>query len=552
MKTIQSAFTLTISLALLLPAQEKVDLTAIHRLKQEALNNSKVMDTLFQLTEVIGARVTGSPAHKAAAEYAVKRLQEHGATAKLEKWEFGRGWSFSHFDMHMTEPTASTIIGYPLAWTPGTNGMVSGEVMFAPITSPADFERWKGKLRDKIVLTERPHDLTLPLTPFAKRYSETELTEMEMAATFGGVRGPGETGGPGGQPALPLLPGEERPTTPEGIRAVMTRFRDRRNQFLKDEGVLLTLSTGTKGEGGTVFGTSGGSQDTKTVTPPPMAAIATEHYNRLHRLVTKKLPVKLEFNIKSQFHEETKDSYNVIGELAGSGKNKDEYVMIGAHLDSWQGATGATDNGASCAVMIEALRVLKESGVVLNRSVKIGLWSGEEQGLLGSRAWVKEHLANRETMQLTKEHGRISAYFNIDNGVGKIRGIYTQGNDMVKPIFEQWLTPFKDLGGAMHVTGRTTGSTDHVSFDAVGIPAFQFIQDPMDYGSRTHHSNMDNYDRVQPADLMQQVAVLSSFIYHTANRDEQLPRKPLPKAEPKKVEKKDPAAATTSAAAGTN
>lgn len=552
MKTIQSVFALTISLALLLPAQERVDLAAIHRLKQEALNNSKVMDTLFQLTEVIGARVTGSPAHKAAAEYAVKRLKEHGAEAKLEKWEFGRGWSFSHFDMHMTEPAAATIIGYPLAWTPGTNGTVSGEVMFAPITSPADFGRWKGKLRDKIVLSERPHDLTLPLTPLAKRYNEQELTEMEMAAPFGGIRGPGETAAAGGQPALPLMPGEERPTTPEGIRAVMTRFRDRRNQFLKDEGVLLTLSTGTKGEGGTVFGTSGGSHDVKTVTPPPMAAIATEHYNRIHRLVTKKLPVKLEFNIKSQFHEETKDSFNVIGELAGSGKNKDEYVMIGAHLDSWQGATGATDNGASCAVMIEALRVLKASGVVLNRSVKIGLWSGEEQGLLGSRAWVKEHLANRETMQVTKEHGRISAYFNIDNGVGKIRGIYTQGNEMVKPIFEQWLTPFKDLGGAMHVTGRNTGSTDHVSFDAVGIPAFQFIQDPMDYGSRTHHSNMDNYDRVQSADLMQQVAVLSSFIYHTANRDEQLPRKPLPKAEPKKEEKKDPAAATSSAAAGTN
>ena len=555
MKTIQYSFVLTIGTALLpalLPAQEKVDLQAIHRLKQEALNNSKVMDTLFQFTEVIGARVTGSPAHKAAAEYAVKRLQEQGASAKLEKWEFGRGWSYSHFDMHMTEPAASTIIGYPLAWTPGTSGTVSGEVVFAPIASPADFGRWKGKLRDKIVLMERPRDLALPVTPFGKRYTEQELTEMEMASTFGGIRGPGEQaggpGGPGGQIAALLGPGQERPTTPEGIRAVMQRFRDQRNQFLKDEGVLLTLAAGPIGEGGTVFGTSGGSQDVKTVTPPPMAAIAIEHYNRIHRLVTKKIPVKIEFNIQSQFHEETKDSFNVIGELAGTGKNKDEYVMIGAHLDSWQGATGATDNGASCAVMIEALRVLKESGVQLHRSVKIGLWSGEEQGLLGSRAWVKEHLADRETMRLTKEHGRISAYFNIDNGVGKIRGIYTQGNEMVKPVFEQWLAPFKDMGGAMHVTGRNTGSTDHVSFDAVGIPAFQFIQDPMDYGTRTHHSNMDNYDRVQPADLMQQVAVLTSFIYHTANRDEPLPRKPLPK--PTKKEDAPPAA--SSSAAGSN
>lgn len=546
MHTIRSAFALALSLSLLLTAQERVDLPAIHRLKQEALENSKVMDTLFQLTEVIGARVTGSPAHKAAAEYAVKRLKEHGATdAKLEKWEFGRGWSFSHFDMHMTEPAASTIIGYPLAWTPGTSGPVSGEVVFAPITSPADFGRLKGKLSGKVILLERPRDLALPLTPLAKRYTEQELTEMEMAAAMSGVRGPGEAGGP--QMALPLMPGQERPTTPEGIRAVMQKFRDQRNQFLKDEGVVLALSSGTKGEGGTVFGTSGGSHDPKLVTPPPMAAIAGEHYNRIHRLISKKIPVKVEFNIKSQFHEETKDSFNVIGEIAGSGKNKDEYVMIGAHLDSWQGGTGATDNGASCAVMIEAMRVLKESGVALNRSVKIGLWSGEEQGLLGSRAWVKEHLADRETMQLTKEHGRIAAYFNIDNGVGKIRGIYTQGNEMVKPIFEQWLSPFKDLGGPMHVTGRNTGSTDHVPFDAVGIPAFQFIQDPMDYSSRTHHSNMDNYDRVQRADLMQQVAVLSSFVYHAANRAEPLPRKPLPK--PTKTTQR-PAAAPSSSSAG--
>ncbi len=529
MSTFRSVFALVFSLSLVVIAQEKVDLPAIQRLKDEALNNSKVMDTLFQLTEVIGARVTGSPAHKAAAEYAVKRLKEHGVTdAKLEKWEFGRGWSFSHFDLHMTEPTPATLIGFPLAWTPGTEGTVSGEVMIAPMTTPGDLERWKGKLRGKVILTDRLRPLDLPMTPLAKRYSEQELTEMEQSAAMGGgPRGPGEPAA--NQPALPLRPGEARPTTPEGIRAVMQRFRDQRNQFLKDEGVVLALSSGTKGESGTVFGTSGGSHDPKSVTPPPMAAISGEHYNRLYRLVTQKIPVKVEFNIRTQFHDETKDSFNVIGEIPGTGKNKDEYVMIGAHLDSWQGGTGATDNGASCAVMLEAMRVLKASGVTLDRSVKIGLWSGEEQGLLGSRAWVKEHLADRDTMRLTKEHGRISAYFNIDNGVGKIRGIYTQGNEMVKPIFEQWLLPFKDLGGPLHVTGRNTGSTDHVSFDNVGIPAFQFIQDPMDYSSRTHHSNMDHYDRVQRGDLMQQVAVLTSFVYHTANRGEALPRKPLPK-----------------------
>jgi Zn-dependent M28 family amino/carboxypeptidase len=255
-----------------------------------------------------------------------------------------------------------------------------------------------------------------------------------------------------------------------------------------------------------------------------------EQYNRIARLLQNRIPVTLEFNIKNQFTDES-ESFNIIGELPGAGPHKDEVVMLGGHFDSWQGGTGATDNGAGSAVMMEAIRILKATNLQLDRTVRIALWGGEEQGLLGSRAYVKEHFADRETMKTTEQHGKISGYFNLDNGTGKIRGVYLQGNDMMRPIFESWLEPFRDLGVST-ISGRNTGGTDHLSFDAVGIPGFQFIQDPMDYETRTHHSNMDVYDRIQAGDLMQASAVIASLVYDTANRGELLPRKPLPAAPP--------------------
>jgi Zn-dependent M28 family amino/carboxypeptidase len=261
-----------------------------------------------------------------------------------------------------------------------------------------------------------------------------------------------------------------------------------------------------------------------------MVALTLEHYNRIARLLDRKIPVKLEFDIQARFIDDRTDSVNVIGEIEG-GRKRQEVVMIGAHLDSWQGATGATDNAAGSAVMIEAMRILKMLNLRLDRTVRLALWSGEEQGLLGSRAYVTEHFAAREDMKLKPEHARLDAYFNVDNGSGKIRGIYLQGNDAMRPIFEAWLKPFQDLG-ATTISIRNTGGTDHLSFDAVGLPGFQFIQDPLEYDSRTHHSNMDVYDRVQRADMMQMAAVVASFVYNAANRDEMLPRKPLPKAQP--------------------
>lgn len=532
MNNLQSALALTLTLALVQPvpvrADEKVDLLAIHKLKREAYDNSKVMDTLFHLTDVNGARLTGSPGHQRAAEFAVKRLKEYGIEdSKLEKFEFGNGWSFSRFAMNMVEPVTSPIIGYPMAWTPGTNGPLTAEVIYAPLTTAADMQKWKGKLRDKIVMVERVRDLALPLTPQAKRYTDAELEEILKM----------QEGGAGNRPPvtaemLGLPPTTQLPSDGDALQRMVRGMRAQRIKFLKEEGAAAVLTVSTKGEGGTVFGTSYGSQDPKNEVPPTAVAIAGEHYARMVRLLNAKIPVKLEIDIKAEFHQASKDSFNVIGDLAGTGKNKDEVVMIGAHLDSWHGATGATDNGASCAVMIEVMRILKASGVKLNRSVRIGLWGGEEQGLLGSRAYAKEHFADRETMTLKKDHAKFSAYFNIDNGGGKLRGIYAQSNEMVMPIFKEWIAPFKEMG-VTHVSIRNTGSTDHVSLDEVGLPAFQFIQDPLDYSPRTHHSNMDTYDRIQKSDLMQQASALASFVYHAANRDEMMPRKPLPKPRPR-------------------
>jgi carboxypeptidase Q len=279
-----------------------------------------------------------------------------------------------------------------------------------------------------------------------------------------------------------------------------------------------------------VFAQGGGTRDVKDPVPPPMVTLTPEHYNRIARLLDHKIPVKLEFDIQARFVDDRSDSVNVVGEIPG-GRKRDEVVMIGAHLDSWHSGTGATDNAAGSAVMIEAMRILKTLNLRLDRTVRLALWSGEEQGILGSRAYVADHFAAREDMKLKPEHARLSGYFNVDNGSGKIRGIYLQGNDAMRPIFQAWLKPFEDLG-ATTISIRSTGGTDHLSFDAVGLPGFQFIQDPLEYDSRTHHSNMDVYDRVQRADMMQMSAIVASFVYNTANRDALLPRKPLPKPQP--------------------
>ena len=511
------------ALAALAAAQEKVDLAVVNRIKTEALQNSKVMDHVFYLSDVYGPRLTGSPGFQGAADWVVKQLQGWSIeNVKQEKWgPYGRSWALMRYSGNLIEPQAAPIVGFPLPWSPGTNGTVKGEAVYVqlPVTSDADLEqamgRLKGTLKDKIILLDAPAEIAMQTTPAGSRYTAEGLASLALASEpragspFAGLNAP--------RPAV------------GGPQASRARTQ-RRSQFLKDEGAQLVLTPGGRGQWGIIVAGSTGSRDIKDPLPLPTVAIAAEQYNRICRLLARKTPVQLEFNVEAKVIEDNLDSFNVIGEILG-GRKKDEVVILGAHLDSWTGGTGAADNTAGCAIMMEAMRILKALDLKMDRTVRIALWSAEEQGLLGSRAYVTEHYADRATMALKPEYAKLSAYFNIDNGGGKLRGVYLQGNDMVRPVFEAWLEPFKDLG-ATTVTIRNTGSTDHASFDAVGLPGFQFIQDQLEYSTRTHHSNEDVYERLQSGDLMQASAVVASFVYNAATRPELLPRKPLPKAQP--------------------
>jgi hypothetical protein len=502
-------------------AEDKADLAAIHRIKTEAFEHSKVMDHAFYLTDVYGPRLTGSPALKTAADWIVQQFNSWGlVNANLEKWgPFGRGWSQVRFSAHLKEPQYAPLIGFSRPWSPGTHGPVAAQPVLAVIQSDADMDKFKGKLKGKIVFLEAARPLALQTSALAKSYSETELTALIA------VRPP-ETAPPAGRGGA-----GPRSATGQPLRGpALEQFRNRLNKFLTDEGAVVAVIPGARTDGGTVLAAGAGSQDEKNTPPIPSVALTPEHYNRVLRLLERKIPVTLEFEIENKFHDDTKDSFNVIAELPG-GDKKDEIVMLGAHLDSWTGGEGATDNAAGSAVAMEAIRILKATGLAPRRTVRIALWSGEEQGLLGSKAYVKEHFAEIDTMKLKTEHAKLDAYFNLDNGTGKIRGVYLQGNDMARPVFDAWLAPFHDLG-ATALSIRNTSGTDHLSFDAAGLPAFQFIQDPVEYETRTHHTNMDVYDRLQRQDLMQAAAILASFVYHAAEREEMLPRKPLPKPQP--------------------
>jgi len=505
---------------------EKIDLGILHRIKSEAFGrNSKVMDTAFYLTDVYGPRLTGSPNIKSAGEWTIKKMNEWGlANAKMEAWgPFGRGWSCTHFSAELKEPEFMPLIGFAQPWSSGTNGPVSGEAVLAVMNGPDDLDKFKGKLKGKIVLASLGHPSEMVTTPYARRLSDTDLADAETspepmsgnpAALPLGFTRPGVGPAVGRAGAPPARGGNPR------------QFRAQLNKFLKDEGALVVLTPGNGPDGGTVMGQAAGSQNPNEEAPPPSVVLTNEHYNRIMRLVNKGIPVTLAFDIAAKFSEPT-DSFNITAEIPGGDPNAG-FVMVGGHFDSWTGGTGATDNAAGSAVALEVMRILRTLNVKMARTVRLGLWTGEEQGTLGSRAYVKEHFADPADMKPKPEHAKLSAYYNLDNGSGKIRGIYVQDNDEARPIFEAWVEPLKDLG-ATTLTIRNTGSTDHIPFDSVGLPAFQFIQDPLEYGSRSHHSNMDLFDRLQANDLEQASAVMAWFVYNTATRPEMLPRKPMPK-----------------------
>jgi hypothetical protein len=496
------------------PPTEKIDYDAIYRIKEEGLQHSKVMEAASWLTDVYGARLTGSPSIKAAGDWAVKQLTEWGAqNARLETWgDFGTGWQNERFSATVLTPTPWTIIGAPKAWTPGTDGPVTADAVYAPLATDQDLERWKGKLKGKIVLATAIREVKPSFDPLATRYTDDALKKLQEA----------EVGTPGRR----------------NYDRSMLAFTVKKLQFLADEGALAVFEPSRFGDGGTIFVQQGGAYSATGQSfirypehPPTQVVLAVEHYNRMARTLDKNVPVSVELNIKNSTTP-NQTAFNVIAELPGTDK-ADEIVMLGAHFDSWHSGTGATDNGAGSAIMLEALRILKVSGVKLRRTVRLALWSGEEEGLLGSKAYVKSTFADRETMALKPAQAKITGYFNVDNGTGAIRGIYLQGNEAVAPIFQAWMEPFKSLGMSI-VTVQNTGGTDHLSFDAVGIPGFQFVQDELEYDTRTHHSNMDVYDRLQSADMMKNAVIVASFVYQAANRDQMLPRKPLPKPEPPK------------------
>ncbi len=496
------------------PTAERVDLDAIYRIKEEGFQRSRAMETLGYLTDVHGPRLTNSPGMRAAAEYAKKYMAEIGLTnPRFESWgPFGRGWANQRTAVHVTSPQTWAAIAYPKAWTPGTSGPVSGEAVAAPMDKEEDFEKYKGKLKGKFVLMAPLREIKLLFDPPARRFSESDLASITREDVS---RSPfGRFGRPGGLQS-------------------QTEFRRKRMQFLVSEGALAIIepSPGTRGDSGSVAvqgpAPGEGSRDAKDPPVLPQVVLAAEHYNRILRTLDKKVPVSLDVDVRNTFYDEDLNSFNVLADLPGTDK-ADEVVMLGAHFDSWHGGTGATDNGVSCAVVMEAMRILKASGLKTRRTIRAALWTGEEQGLLGSRAYVKEHFADRETMQLKPDHAKLAAYFNQDNGGGQYRGVYLQGNEAAAPVLEAWMKPFASLGMTT-LSIRSTGGTDHLAFDAVGLPGFQFIQDPMEYSSRTHHTNLDLYDRVVPEDVMKNAVIMAAFAYHAANRADMLPRKPLPK-----------------------
>jgi hypothetical protein len=499
--------------------QEKVDLDAIYRIKDQGLNHSQVMETISYLTDVYGARLTGSPQIKAAAEWTEKKLNEWElVNVHLETWgPFGRGWSNERFTARAISSGYSfPLIAYPKAWTPGTKGPVEADVVTAVINNDQDFDKYRGQLRGKYVMTTAMREVPAEFQAPGRRLTDDELVNLSNQQVQPPRGGPGQRGGPG-------TPGGN------GCGNNPANFNERRLKFLVDEGVVATIDAG-QGSGGTVFVQGGGGRNLTDPPVPAQVVMAVEHYGRIWRVLEKKIPVRIEMNIENKFYDDDLNSFNIIGEIPGTDKT-DELVMLGAHFDSWHTGTGATDNAAGSAAMLEAMRILKATGLKMRRTVRLALWAGEEEGLLGSRAYVTQHFADRTDMKLKPDHSKFDGYFNVDNGTGAIRGVYLQGNEAVAPIFQAWMQPLKSLGMTT-LSIRGTGGTDHLSYDAVGLPGFQFIQDPVEYNTRTHHSNMDVYERIQAQDMMKNAVIVASFVYLAANREEKLPRKPLPPPQP--------------------
>jgi carboxypeptidase Q len=517
----------------------------IDKIKDEGMNRSQVMNTLSYLTDVIGQRLTGSPSLKRANEWTRDTMAKWGLqNAKLEPWgPFGRSWVLNSFSAEITSPYTIPFVSYPKAWSPSTKGTVTSDVVFFEVKTDADFEKYKGKLKGKIVLVSDIRAMQADFKGMGTRYSDEDLAKME-AATIGG-----------GTPR-PQMTDEQRQRF-----MLQQQVAGKRAAFLMEEGAAVVVDNSRGGSGGTVFvqgatvvqPTPKSPQDRPARISPqqkeaigkilPQITVATEDYNRMVRMINQGTTLQMSVNIKATYQDKDLMAYNTVAEIPGTDPTlKEEIVMLGGHIDSWHAGTGATDNAAGVSVAMEAVRIIQTLGLKPRRTIRVGLWSGEEQGLFGSRAYVKQHFGemkgaqnnfgppdpNAPKPELLKgaDYEKLSAYYNLDNGTGKIRGIYMQGNSAVAPIFKEWLMPFYELG-AKTLTISNTGGTDHLAFDAVGLPGFQFIQDEIEYDTRTHHSNQDVYDRIQADDMKQASTIMAAFVYQTAMMDEKMPRKPM-------------------------
>lgn len=486
---------------------------------------SKVMEYAFRLTDWSGPRLTGSPGFLKAANWAKQELTAMGLkNARLEPWgEFGKGWELDKCYLALTKPYYQPIIAYPKAWTgstPGNRPLKAGIVLVRANDS-TELAKYAGKLEGKIVMLWSSARVGPSFSPDASRYSDLQLDSMAN-------KGPDLPRGERPENNV-LQPSAAANSKERAIRMSRFSFQRQVDAFLAKEKAALILSMNQRGTDGTLFVGSGGSYNKTSTEAPASVMLSSDDFLRIQRLVEAGVAVELEAEIKTRFFTGDLNGYNVLAELPGTDPAlKDEIVMLGAHLDSWHAATGATDNAAGCAVMMEALRIIRESGIQPRRTIRIALWGGEEQGLLGSRNYVKKNFADPATMELKPAHEKISAYYNLDNGTGRIRGIYLQGNKEVAKLFSSWLIPFHSQG-AKTITITNTSGTDHLSFDAVGIPGFQFIQDVVEYNTRTHHTNMDTYDHLVAEDLQQASVIVAAFVLNTAQLDQKLPRKELPK-----------------------
>ena len=527
----------------------------IQRIKEEGTKRSEVMQTLSYLSDVIGPRLTNSPGMKRANEWTRDQLTKWGLqNAHLESWgPFGRGWTLKSFSAQVSSPLAIPLIAFPKAWSPGTNGPLTADVVYVDARNDADLDKFKGKLNGKIILTSPVREVPAHFDAQGTRLNEKELLALADAPE------PRPAGGGRGN---------------FGGNRNAFQFAGNKLRFFQQEGAAMLIDP-SRGDGGTIFVQSaqvappppapnvttparGPSPYNKDAKITPQLVLAIEHYNRIVRMLQAGETVKMTVDLSVAYQDADLMGYNTIAEIPGTDL-KDEIVMLGGHMDSWHSGTGATDNAAGCAVVMEAVRIIQALGLKPRRTIRIALWSGEEQGLLGSRAYVAKHFGSMQnpatsaapatggvanagngggngngaaapaapTLVKKADYEKLSAYFNLDNGTGKIRGVYMQGNEGVRSLFRQWLAPFKDMG-ANTLTISNTGGTDHLAFDAIGLPGFQFIQDEIEYDTRTHHSNQDVFDRIQADDMKQASIIMAAFVYNTAIRDEKLPRKPAP------------------------